>query len=232
MGGALRERGELVPGVPGPYLIAHAAGNNAWRVHDAIEDGADLVEVDLWARRGAFEARHERRFGPIPLLFEKWYLRRPDGPFDLADLLRATDNQSRLFLDFKTGGREPARLLKQAMADARPALAPAASSQIWSMLRAVREELPEVPIFYSISVRAQLDLFLNMLERERPPDGVSCRHNLLDSEAIERLREAGMTIIAWTVDDGERARDLVHAGIDAITTHEIHEIRQAIGGGN
>ncbi len=230
MAGALRERGELVPGTTGPYLIAHAAGNNAWRVHDALEAGADLVEVDLWTHRGRFEARHERRFGPVPLLFEKWYLRRPDGPFNLATLLAETDSHSRLFLDFKNGGSEPIRLLKAAMEEAKPALAPAASSQIWSMLRNVREAVPAMPIFYSISVRAQLDLFLSQMGRERPPDGVSCRHNLLDAETIKRLRDARMTIIAWTVDDGDRASDLVRAGADAITTHEIHEIRKAIGG--
>lgn len=219
-----------MPGTPGPYLIAHAAGNNAWRVHDALEHGADLVEVDLWARRGAFEARHERRFGPIPLLFEKWYFRRPDGPFDLATLLAETDSHSRLFLDLKNGGTEPIRLIKKAMEDARPALAPAASSQIWSVLRNVRQALPAVPIFYSISVQAQLDLFLSQMTKEQPPDGVSCRHTLLDAETIQRLRAAGMTVIAWTVDDEDRARDLVRAGADAITTHEIRDIREAIGG--
>lgn len=228
----LRQRGELVPGVPGPYVIAHAAGNNAWRVHDALEAGADLVEVDLWAHRGRFEARHERRLGPIPFLFEKWYVRRPDGPFQLANLLRETDRHSRLFLDLKSGGREPVRLLQEALVEAKPALLPAASSQIWSLLRLVRKTIPEMPIFYSVDVRAQLDLFLKIIARERPPDGISCRHSLLDAETIARLRARGMTVIAWTVDDGDRARDLIRAGADAITTHEIVEIRQAIGGGD
>ena len=230
MAGALSERGELVPGTKGPYVIAHAAGNNEWRVHDALEAGADLVEVDLWTHNGQFEARHERRFGRIPLLFEKWYVRRPDGPFKLTELLAQTDTHSRLFLDLKTGGMEPVRLLERALEESPPALAPAASSQSWSVLRNVRAALPAIPIFYSMSVRAQLDLFLSTMTKEQPPDGVSCRHTLLDAETIQRLREAGMTIVAWTVDDGDRASDLVRAGADAITTHEIVEIRSAIGG--
>ena len=230
MAGALARTGGLAPGRSAPFVIAHAGGNNPWRVKDAIEAGADLVEVDLWARRGAFEARHERRFGPLPLLFEKWYLRRPDGPFQLAELLTATGDHARLFIDLKNAGGEPVRLLKEALAAARPAVLPVASSQIWSLLRKLRTTLPQVPVFYSIDVRAQLDLFLRIMKHERPPDGVSCRHTLLDKATIQAMRERGITVVAWTVDDPERAVDLVEAGVQAITTHEIRAIRAALAG--
>lgn len=218
----------LLPGLERPAVISHAGGNNAWRVDGAIAQGADLIEVDLWERAGRFEARHERRVGGLPFLYEKWYFRRPDAPFDLADLLRATDTRARLFLDFKNGGIKPVHLLRDAIDAAEPWLVPAASSQTWGVLRHIRRHLPEVPVYYSIDVPAQLDLLMENLRREEPPDGVSCRHSLLDAGTIRMLHRAGMAIVAWTVDDPARARELVDQGVAAITTHEVEEIRDAI----
>ncbi len=122
------------------------------------------------------------------------------------------------------------QLVREAIDEAEPWLVPAASSQIWSVLRHIRRDLPEVPVYYSIDVRAQLDLLMENLRREEPPDGVSCRQQLLDADTIRTLRRAGMAIIAWTVDDPERARELVEQGVAAITTHEVEDIREAIRG--
>lgn len=231
MSNASRAAGRpLLPGLDCSAVISHAGGNNQWRVDQAIAQGADLIEVDLWENRGQFEARHERRIGSLPFLFEKWYFRRPDAPFRLADLLRATDRRARLLLDLKSGGLKPVHLLREAIDEAEPWLVPAASSQIWSVLRHIRRDLPEVPVYYSIDVRAQLDLLMENLRREEPPDGVSCRQQLLDADTIRTLRRAGMAIIAWTVDDPERARELVEQGVAAITTHEVEDIREAIRG--
>lgn len=221
----------LLPGLDAPAVISHAGGNNQWRVQRAIEEGADLIEVDLWEHQGQFEARHERRIGRLPFLVEKWYFRRTDPPFSLADLLRATDRRARLFLDLKSGGQGPVHLLRQAIDEAQPWLVPAASSQTWGVLRHIRRHLPEVPVFYSIDVPAQFDLLMENLRREEPPDGVSCRARLLDSESIRTLRRAGLSIIAWTVDDPERAKELVEQGVSAITTHDVVDIRTAIRGG-
>lgn len=218
---------DLVPGRAGPAIIAHGGGNTLERVRDFVGAGADYLEVDLWVHDGRFEARHERRLRWLPLLFEKWYLRRvPGARYGLEELLAETAGQGAgIFLDIKNGGVLAATLLRRILASARHPDRVVASSQQWRALRAIREMAPEVDAFYSIDVRAKLDLFLSVVDRDTRPRGVSCRHSLLTERHVRTLHERGMLVVAWTVDDIDRARELVRWGVDGLTTHRVAEMR-------
>lgn len=218
---------DLVPGRTGPAIIAHGGGNTMERIRQFLEDGADYLEVDLWVHGGRFEARHERRLRWLPLLFEKWYLRRaPSSRHGLQELLREADgHDAGIFLDLKNGGAAAASLVRRSLSATGFAERVVASSQQWRTLRAVREMLPEVDAFYSIDVRAKLDLFLSVADRDTHPRGVSCRHTLLSERVVRTLHDRGMLVVAWTVDDVERARELVSWGVDGITTHQVRQMR-------
>jgi glycerophosphoryl diester phosphodiesterase len=219
-------RRDLVPGRSGPAIIAHGGGNAIVRAHEFIDAGADYLEVDLWLHRGRFEARHERRTRWLPLLFEKWYLRRvPSAHHGLEELLEATAHHDvGIFLDLKNGGREAAILLRRTLAARPQPPRVVASSQQWRTLRAMRELNPEVDTFYSIDVRAKLDLFLSVVERDTRPRGVSCRHGLLNPRTIGQLHQRGLLVVAWTVDDLDRAHQLVEWGVDGLTTHNVDQM--------
>jgi len=218
----------LVPGRPGPAIIAHAAGNTVRSTRVAIADVADFLEVDLFVHRGRFEARHERRMYPLPLLFEKWYVRwAPRSPFSLVDLLRESAGQVRVFLDLKNGGSTAAALVREAL-DAVPRAALVASSQHWPILRAVERACPGIDLFYSVDVQAKLDLMLSVAGRDLRPRGVSCNHRLLTPARISRLHEAGLQVVGWTVDDLDRVRELIAWGVDGITTHRVREVREML----
>ena len=218
---------DLVPGRTGPAIIAHGGGNTMPRIREFLEDGADYLEVDLWVHNGRFEARHERRLRWLPLLVEKWYLRRvPSSRHGLEELFREADgHDAGIFLDLKNGGASAASLVRRTLSATGFRERVVASSQQWRTLRAVREMLPEVDAFYSIDVRAKLDLFLSITDRDTNPRGVSCRHSLLDERVVRTLHERGMLVVAWTVDDVERARELASWGVDGITTHKVRELR-------
>ncbi|MBA4180714.1 MAG: hypothetical protein C0506_09020 [Anaerolinea sp.] len=220
----------MVEGRAGPALIAHGGGNTAALAGAAIAERADFVEVDLWLHRGRFEARHERAVYPLPVLFEKWYLRwAPRRPFGLAELLEEAAGRVRVFLDLKGGAEDAARLVRRAIDEAgpkRPRIA--ASAQQWRILRAIHAVAPEVETFYSIDVQAKLDLFLSVSERDRQPKGVSCRHSLLTAPLVQRLHDRGLWVVAWTVDDLDRAESLAAWGVDGITTHRTAEFRSAL----
>ncbi len=219
----------LVGGREGPALIAHGAGNNATLAQQAVAAGADFLEVDLWVHRGRFEARHERAAYPLPFLFEKWYLRRlPRQPFGLAELFREAGHAARVFLDLKNGGAEAAQLVRRSLDAAGTGVSIAASAQQWRILRALAEAVPEADLFYSIDVVAKLDLFLSVMERDVVPRGVSCRHELLTPALVQRLHERGLAVVAWTVDELERARELVSWGVDGVTTHQVKAFRPAL----
>jgi glycerophosphoryl diester phosphodiesterase len=220
----------LAPGQPRPLLIAHGGGNSPAAAHAAIAAGADLLEVDLWLHNGRFEARHERRIRFLPFLVETWYLKRlPRSHFGLEELLDlAAASSTGVFLDLKDGRSRTAEALHRllhALEHHPPVLA---SSQSWPILRALHEVMPSVDLFYSIDVRAKLDLFLSVSEREPLPRGVSCRHALLTRPIVDELRRRGLAVVAWTVDDIERAEQLADWGVDAITTHRIAELRAVL----
>lgn len=218
---------QLAPGHSGPAIIAHGGGNSVALAHDFLDQGADFLEVDLWLRDGHFEARHERRLRWLPLLFEKWYLRRAPGAlYGLDELLNETaEHNAGIFLDLKNGGASAAALLRRVLARTAHPRRVVASSQQWLALRSIRELLPEVEAFYSIDVRAKLDLFLSITDRDTRPRGVSCRHSLLSERIVELLHKRGLLVVAWTVDDVERARELVGWGVDGLTTHKVREMR-------
>lgn len=217
----------LAPGHSGPAIIAHGGGNTVSLAHDFLHQGADFLEVDLWLRNGQFEARHERRVRWLPVLFEKWYLRRvPGGRYGLDELLMETaEHDAGIFLDLKNGGANAAALLRRVLARTAHPRRVVASSQQWLALRSIRELLPDVETFYSIDVRAKLDLFLSVTDRDSRPRGVSCRHSLLSQRTVEEMHNRGLLVVAWTVDDLERARELVAWGVDGVTTHKVSEMR-------
>lgn len=219
----------LITGRDGPAFIAHGAGNSERLAREAIADSADFLEVDLWVHDGRFEARHERAAYPLPFLFEKWYLRRiPRVPFGLAELLKETAGRARIFLDLKNGGATAAALVRRSLDEAGGGTELAASAQQWDILRAIHEVAPEVDLFYSIDVRAKLDLFASVIDRDVRPRGISCRHELLSEGAVAALHDRGVAVVAWTVDDVERAHELASWGVDGITTHRTGELRTAL----
>lgn len=152
----------------------------------------------------------------------------PRKQFGLTELLDTAAGRVRVFLDMKSGGEESARLIRRAIDDAHVAPRLVASAQQWRFLRALRDIVPEVETFYSIDVQAKLDLFLSVHDRDRQPRGVSCRHTLLSAEVVQRLHERGLWVVAWTVDEVERAQALAAWGVDAVTTHRVRQVREAL----
>lgn len=213
-----------------PTLIAHGGGNGPEPVREALAASVPFIEVDLWFHRGRLEARHERRVpGPFPLLYEFWYLTpAPRPPYHLEDLLLACEGRASVLLDLKNGLGKLAPVLRQTLAAFGRGVDVVASSQNWPLLREVKVACPELELYYSIDTPDQFDLFQSVMLHDPLPAGVSCRHTLLDRRIVRDFHDAGLAVAAWTVDDGDRARDLVRWGVDAITTNQVEEIRAAL----
>lgn len=213
----------------GPALIAHGAGNSRSLTRSALAEHPDYLEVDLWVHADRFEARHERAAYPLPFLVEKWYLRPMPRPiYSLTNLLIEAGPSAGILLDLKNGSQRAAGLVRRAL-DAAPGHARVtASAQHWRLLREVRAACPEVDCFYSIDVPAKLDLFLSVADRDLIPLGVSCRHTLLTRELVRELHARGLAVVAWTIDDPNRAQELLSWGVDGITTECVSEIRAAL----
>lgn len=207
-----------------PAVIAHSAGNARDTTEGAIEQGADFIEVDLWLRNGRFEARHERRIGALPVLFEKWYLAIASTPFNLRLLAETVEDKSGIFLDLKTNSGASAETAAAVLAEVASKAPVVASSPHWGVLRVLHEVAPQVPLFYSIDVTARLDLFRSVMRHDFRPAGISCRGSLLSRPLVEEFHERGIRVVAWTIDDLPRAAELASWGVDGITTHLVDEM--------
>ncbi|MEX2081273.1 MAG: glycerophosphodiester phosphodiesterase [Dehalococcoidia bacterium] len=226
-----RGTSRLLPSRTGqrPVLIAHTGGNSLAQAAAAIERGADLVEIDLFVRGSAFEARHARSLHPLPVWLEGCRPAiAPRGRYGLVELLAFARGKDEVLLDLKSGGPRAAHLVRAAMDEAGGGIEVAASSQVWSTLRALAALCPEVDLYYSIDVRPQLDLFLSVMERDNLPAGVSCRHTQLSPPLVRKLHDRDLLVVAWTVDDEKRAIELATWGVDGITTHRPRELRAAL----
>lgn len=223
-----RPANTLSPNPSRPAIIAHQGGNTPRQVRDALTHVADHLEVDLWVEDNHFEARHDKLLRPLPLLWGGFFRvsLAPKKPFGLAELLKETGTEAGIFLDMKNGGGKAGRILRRSIdAAGSPAPRMAASSQLWSVLRGIGEHAPEVDLFYSIDVRAKLDLFLSVAHRDTRPRGVSCKHTLITEPLVRMLHDRGYLVVAWTVDDGDRAIELARWGVDGITTNAVPRIR-------
>ena len=60
-------------------------------------------------------------------------------------------------------------------------------------------------------------------------DGLNLNHNFpLDAAAVKKVHEAGLGLYVWTVDDPIKARALVAAGVDGITTNRPGALRKEL----
>ena len=219
-----------VSGTGHPAVIAHAAGNAPATVRLAVAGEADFIEVDLWVHRGRFEARHERRLPfALPVLFDNWYLRlAPRKRFGLSDLLREVSGRCGVFLDLKNGGEDAAALVRLALDAASLPVRLVASSQSWATLRELRRLCPDVAVFFSVDVSAKLELLRSVVDHDRSADGVSCRHTLLSPPLVAEFQGRGLQVVAWTVDDPQRAVELARWGVDGIATGAPEAIKAAL----
>jgi len=99
---------------------------------------------------------------------------------------------------------------------------PLLSSFSEPVLQAAAGSAPELP-------RGLLfdDLPADWIDRARALrcTSVHCRHDTLTAERIAAAHEAGLGVLAYTVNDTERALTLFGAGLDALVTDELREIR-------
>lgn len=86
---------------------------------------------------------------------------------------------------------------------------------------------PEVPTAYLYERR--LGFPLPWIQRFTRAGGLHPLHSLLDPPAARRLRTQGAIVLnVWTVNDGERARQLAELGVDGIITDVPGEILTAL----
>ena len=195
--------------------IAHRAGNELALLQPAVALGADLVEADVHLRRGRLEVRHAKSLGPLPWLWEPWYLVR-DLRLQLADLLGALPPEATLMLDLK--GWQPwlGRLVREAMQGHGPYVV---CGRHWRMLDTFGDE-PGVRVVHSVRTRAELERLHRRLASTRTW-GVSLHRELLTVERVAALHRHAELVMTWPIDTVADYDEVVALGVDAVISNEL-----------
>src|SRR4051812_45642760 len=89
-----------------PFIVAHRAGNDLDLLRRAESVRPRLIEADVHLFRGRLEVRHLKTLGPLPVLWDRWYLAPPGTPrLELHQVLAAAGPETALMLDLKGGAR-------------------------------------------------------------------------------------------------------------------------------
>lgn len=214
----------------GPLAVAHRAGNDLRLLREAEAARVDLVEVDVWLHRGQVEVRHLRRFprSLLPLLVGQWRVERGWGKqLTLADVLAASAPATRLMLDMKGVDIRLAPTLIEVMAALQPERQYAVVSRRWALLEAFRDHGHAFVIHAAGDERELRDVRRQLTWHDH--HAVAVNHLLLTAERVSELRASAPTLLAWTVNDQARMRQLVDWGVNGIISDRLDVLRAARG---
>ncbi len=207
-----------------PLVVAHCGGNSAGHLERAIAGGTDWLEVDVWASGRRVVCRHDPRLGPLPLTYSRKRLHWLPHEFELADVVETSADHV-LLLDLKGPARRLPRTLARRIRELGIAERSLVCGQEWDLVDAVHEQVPGVRMFHSLGRPEHVTTFFERLRAGIAGHGVSAWHRLLTTELVDRLHDAGLPVVAWTLNgraNAERARDL---GVDAMTGDDVSLLR-------
>lgn len=210
---------------PGALVIAHRAANSAEGIRAAVVAGADLVEADVHLFRGRLEVRHAKTLGPLPRLWEKWYLLEREAPRPpLTWILAAAGSAPGLVLDLKGPDPRLPRALRAAFDEQAAPPGTWICGRVWRTVDRLRGT-GGLRTLNSVGSRTALR---SLLRRYGPGslEGVSIRRDLLTPGVVEALRTRADTLWTWPVDDPETAARLVGWGVTGLISDAPGRLRR------
>jgi glycerophosphoryl diester phosphodiesterase len=210
--------------MPSPFIVAHRAGNDLELLRRAERVRPRLIEADVHLHRGRLEVRHLKTLGPLPILWDHWYLASPRTPrLELAELLEGASPGTPLMLDLK--GRNPQLALRVAAELAHHEGEVTVCSRSWRLLQPFLDD-PAVRAVHSVGSRRQLRALRRRFAGRRL-GGISIHRRLLDAETVADLRARAELIVTWPVATVEEARRLGAWGVDGVITERFEELARA-----
>lgn len=199
------------------FTIAHRAGNDLGRLAGALEGGVDAVEADVRLCGGRLEVRHTKTMGPLPWLWDKWYLEPAAAPrLLLPDLLDALPDGLGVMLDLK-GTNAVGAAVASLLAERPPAQPVLVCTRHWPGLDPFFDT-PHARPLLSAKGRTELVRLRARLRRGPVPYGVSMHQALLTPPVVRELLDQVELVLAWPVPDQASADRVLAAGANGIVS--------------
>jgi glycerophosphoryl diester phosphodiesterase len=226
-------------GIPPYRRVGHKGadaivmGNTARSFDAAVEVGVDMIELDvLRERKGRLIIAHDHNDALV---------RKPMDLTEALDLfLEPPLDEVEIDCDLKLAGRE-AELAGALSGRGLVERAMVSTMEVESLMK-LRKLEPELRLGWTYpktrrdwtqygwagpALRAGLSAisrrFPGILEKKGPElgvDAVWAYHPIITPRLVEAARKVGVELIAWTVDDAERMRELLAMGVDGICSND------------
>ncbi|HET9121472.1 MAG TPA: glycerophosphodiester phosphodiesterase [Solirubrobacterales bacterium] len=239
MSDSAEDNREPLESVPGYRRIGHkgadaiVTGNTAESFDAAVEAGVDMIEFDvLRAKEGKLIVAHDHHDALV---------RRPMDLAEVLDLfLEEPLTEVEIDCDLKLAGRE-AELAGALAGSGLVERAMVSTMEVESLLK-LRQIEPDLRLGWTYpksrrdwtrygwarpALRAGLSAirrrFPAILEKKAPElrvDAVWAYHPIITPRLVDAANKVDVELIAWTVDDEERIRELVEMGVDGICSND------------
>jgi glycerophosphoryl diester phosphodiesterase len=157
---------------------------------------------------------------------------------NLEAALATIPDGARCFIEVKVGAEAIPALVKAVrQSGKKPEQLVVISFQADAVAEAKRQ-LPELKAFYLASFKQDKETGawtprveeLIAKAKAIKADGLDLSFKgPLDREQIKKIKDAGLELYVWTVDDPSEARRLIDAGATAITTNKAEWLKQQVG---
>lgn len=220
-----------------------AAFNLAW------QQKADAVELDIWqSKDGKIVVMHDgntkRTAGFDGKISEQTWdeLRARDAgswkgttwkgekiPL-LDEVLPTIPADKRLYIEIKCGPEVLPELERVIGASGK-------ASQLviigfgYETMRQAKQLFPKIPVFFLSGFLNGTPSIPSLIEKAKAAqlDGLDLLHSgPLDAEAVRQIKDAGLKVCVWTVDNDEAAKRLLAAGVEAFTTNRPQWLREQL----
>ncbi|MFH1559929.1 MAG: glycerophosphodiester phosphodiesterase [Chloroflexota bacterium] len=203
------------------FGAAHNSGNTISAAVKALAYDADIIEIDVVLVGGQLHAAH---WSPFRFFGDRFFR----GP-TLAEVWGAAAQAEVIKLDLKRPSAEMVDKLLAFLADERRARSEIiVVSDKPEFLATFSERQSQIIRMLSVSDSSDLHDSHDDQELLRIIDGVSVDHALLSADSVWLLKEKGLIVFAWTVNDPLRMNELVEYGVDGIVTDNL-AIMQLLG---
>jgi glycerophosphoryl diester phosphodiesterase len=209
-------------------LIAHRSPRDRQRCVELAGAGANVFEADVRLHGERLVVSHFVAFPGLGewLQHDNWRVRlgrSAAGDQPLLEQIESAPEGVRILLDLKEQAPRRRERLVAALAElpADRSRLIVSSPQVGD-LHALRSA--GYPTWLSVGNRPKLRRVL--AGGAGGMDGMTVRHTLLDARTIARLHGTVPVVLAWTVNDPRRARQLADAGIDGVTTDSVSVFRE------
>jgi glycerophosphoryl diester phosphodiesterase len=217
----------LAPSVetPATTVVAHNAGNDPFTTMNAIQYGADVIEIDVLIDDGQLRAAHNLPATTTGRL--GWKVAPPPLLPSATDAARSA---AAIQLDLKTTDPELLPLLLDFFADHISDAHWIVSSPDLVILTGITSEHPDIEPILSIGTANAMSAAMADPHALSFLTGVSVRASLLDDATVTYFQSLGLRVLAWTVDDAAGLGRMLDLGVDAVVTNNL-AIVYALSGG-